>query len=111
MQDFTVIWGVAAETRVSPRGAGCQPATPRAGWQPAPRLCTITGAGLARFTHSETATMNLLTTFKGSMMEGFLPAGWDLEKIDRLAEHSGDAMVRRCKWWHADFQPVACASL
>ena len=27
--------------------------------------------------------MNLLSTFTGSMMEGFLPRGWDLAKIDR----------------------------
>ena len=55
--------------------------------------------------------MNLLTTFKGSMMEGFLPAGWDLAKIDRLADCSGAAMVKRCAWWNAKFEPVACAAL
>ena len=55
--------------------------------------------------------MNLLTTFRGSMMEGFLPSGWNLEKIDQLAEKSGDAMVERRPWWHANFEPVACASL
>ena len=54
--------------------------------------------------------MNLLTTFRGSMMEGFLPAGWDLEKIDRLADCSAEAMVKRCSWWHPKFEPVACAS-
>ena len=31
--------------------------------------------------------MNLLTTFAGSMMEGFLPKGWDLAKIDACASH------------------------
>lgn len=55
--------------------------------------------------------MNLLTTFKGSMMEGFLPAGWDLAKIDRLAEYSGEAMLQRRPWWNAKFEPVACGSL
>ena len=35
--------------------------------------------------------MNLLTTFKGSMMEGFLPAGWDLAKIDRVGGLAGAA--------------------
>jgi glucosamine-6-phosphate deaminase len=55
--------------------------------------------------------MNLLTTFRGSMMEGFLPAGWDLAKIDRLAELSSDAMTRRAAWWHPKFEPVACGSL
>ena len=29
-------------------------------------------------------TMNLLTTFAGSMMEGFLPRGWDLAQDRRL---------------------------
>ena len=52
--------------------------------------------------------MNLLTTFRGSMMEGFLPAGWDLAKIDRLADRSGPALVERRPWWHPKFQPVAC---
>lgn len=55
--------------------------------------------------------MNLLTTLRGSLMEGFLPAGWDLEKIDRLAELSNAKMVGRCSWWNRDFQPVACGSL
>ncbi len=31
--------------------------------------------------------MNLLTTFAGSMMEGFLPAGWDLARIDACCTH------------------------
>jgi glucosamine-6-phosphate deaminase len=55
--------------------------------------------------------MNLLTTFRGSMMEGFLPTGWDLAKIDRLAELSTDAMTRRTAWWHPKFEPVACGTL
>ena len=55
--------------------------------------------------------MNLLTTFRGSMMEGFLPAGWDLEKIDRLADLAGPAMLKPCSWWHPEFEPVACGSL
>jgi glucosamine-6-phosphate deaminase len=55
--------------------------------------------------------MNLLTTFRGSMMEGFLPAGWNLEKIDRLADLSGPAMLKRCSWWNPKFEPIGCASL
>src|SRR5438105_3434996 len=55
--------------------------------------------------------MNLLTTFRGSMMEGFLPAGWNLEKIDNLADLWGPRMVARCSWWHPKFEPIACASL
>jgi glucosamine-6-phosphate deaminase len=55
--------------------------------------------------------MNLLTTFRGSMMEGFLPAGWNLEKIDLLAELSGQSLLKRPSWWHPQFEPVACGSL
>jgi glucosamine-6-phosphate deaminase len=55
--------------------------------------------------------MNLLTTFRGSMMEGFLPAGWDLEKIDRLADTAGADLVARRTWWHPEFAPIACASV
>ena len=53
--------------------------------------------------------MDLISTVSGSMMEGFLPAGWDLRKIDALA--ADDARFdRRENWWHAQFEPVACAS-
>jgi glucosamine-6-phosphate deaminase len=55
--------------------------------------------------------MNLMTTFRGSMMEGFLPAGWDLEKIDRLGGLARADMVKRAAWWNPNFEPVACASL
>jgi glucosamine-6-phosphate deaminase len=54
--------------------------------------------------------MNLLTTLQGSLMEGFLPAGWDLVKIDRLAAAGAAEFARREAWWHARFEPVACAS-
>jgi glucosamine-6-phosphate deaminase len=53
--------------------------------------------------------MDLISTISGSLMEGFLPAGWDLKKIDALA--ADDARFgQREKWWHAQFQPVPCAS-
>ena len=55
--------------------------------------------------------MNLLTTFRGSMMEGFLPAGWNLEKIDQLADLAGPTLLKRAPWWHPKFEPIACASL
>ncbi|HZZ82251.1 MAG TPA: hypothetical protein VFE62_27380 [Gemmataceae bacterium] len=55
--------------------------------------------------------MNLLTTFRGSMMEGFLPSGWNLEKIDALGDLAGEAMLKRNRWWNPKFEPVACGSL
>jgi glucosamine-6-phosphate deaminase len=55
--------------------------------------------------------MNLLTTFAGSMMEGFLPQGWDLAKIEACCSHPPESIGARRPWWHHDFEPVACTSL
>jgi glucosamine-6-phosphate deaminase len=55
--------------------------------------------------------MNLLTTLQGSMMEGFLPSGWNLEAIDRLADLSGPGLTKPEAWWHPNFEPIACRSL
>jgi len=55
--------------------------------------------------------MNLLTTIAGSMMEGFLPRGWDLQKIDRCCSHPPQSIGEKQPWWHADFEPVPCDSI
>jgi glucosamine-6-phosphate deaminase len=54
-------------------------------------------------------TVDLLSTLKGSLMEGFFPAGWNLSRIDQLAAASGEELFRRKPWWHPQFEPVACA--
>lgn len=55
--------------------------------------------------------MNLLTTIAGSMMEGFLPRGWDLSKIDALCALPPESLQKPQPWWDPDFQPVPCRSL
>jgi glucosamine-6-phosphate deaminase len=55
--------------------------------------------------------MNLLTTFSGSLMEGFLPRGWDLAKIDACCSHPPEGIRERRPWWHPEFEPIACDSL
>jgi glucosamine-6-phosphate deaminase len=55
--------------------------------------------------------MNLLTTLRGSLMEGFLPAGWELERIDRCVADDPKAVTDRQTWWHQEFRPVSCDSL
>jgi glucosamine-6-phosphate deaminase len=55
--------------------------------------------------------MNLLTTFAGSLMEGFLPKGWDLAKIDACCSHPPEAVTERRPWWHPRFEPIPCDSL
>jgi glucosamine-6-phosphate deaminase len=55
--------------------------------------------------------MNLMTTLRGSLLEGFFPAGWDLAKIDRLAGGTPDDFIRRERWWHEHFELVRCDTL
>jgi glucosamine-6-phosphate deaminase len=55
--------------------------------------------------------MNLLTTYGGSMMEGFLPRGWDLARIDACCAQPPGTIGERQPWWHPGFEPAACASV
>lgn len=51
--------------------------------------------------------MNFMSTVKNSLLEGFYPAGWDLEKMDACC----DKGVEREPFWHKNFQPVECADI
>ncbi len=51
--------------------------------------------------------MDFLSTVKGSLLEGFYPEGWDMEKIDKCC----DMGVKREDFWHKDFNPIECDSL
>ncbi len=44
-------------------------------------------------------------------MEGFLPRGWDLAKIDACCSHPPQAIGGRQTWWHPRFEPIACDSI
>jgi glucosamine-6-phosphate deaminase len=57
------------------------------------------------------AAISLISTLKDSMLEGFFPAGWDLEKIDACCANPPESLSDRQRWWHPDFQPVACATI
>jgi len=52
--------------------------------------------------------MDLLTTLKGSLMEGFFPAGWDLKRIDHCVDADPATITHRQKWWNKGFTPIAC---
>jgi glucosamine-6-phosphate deaminase len=54
--------------------------------------------------------MDLNSTLQGSMMEGFLPAGWDLAKIDALAAVPPEEIVRPRRWWNSRFEAAPCLS-
>ena len=60
-------------------------------------------------------TINLITTIKGSLLEGFFPAGWDLAEFDRILKRSEKQplkeIIKREKWWHKSYQPVPCKDI
>jgi glucosamine-6-phosphate deaminase len=45
------------------------------------------------------------------LLEGFFPAGWDLEKIDACCANPPESVLDRQPWWHRDFRPIPCATL
>lgn len=55
--------------------------------------------------------INLITTLKGSLLENFFPAGWDLEKLEKCCDNPPESIVERQKWWNDDFAPVSCETL
>src|SRR5262249_50965115 len=55
--------------------------------------------------------MNLISTLRGSLLDGFYPAGLDLAKIDKLVSDDPADLPKREKWWHAAFEPLACTSV
>ncbi|MHA6485506.1 6-phosphogluconolactonase [Paenibacillus sp. strain BS8-2] len=52
--------------------------------------------------------MNFALTVKGSMLEGFYPAGWDMEKIDRCCDNSPESIGECQPFWNDQFQPIPC---
>jgi glucosamine-6-phosphate deaminase len=55
--------------------------------------------------------MDLLSTIKGSLLEGFFPAGWDLAKIDACCSHQPQEITQRQSFWNPTFEPVSCRDL
>ncbi len=55
--------------------------------------------------------MNFNSTVKGSLLEGFYPAGWDMEKIDECCSHAPETITEKQDFWNKDFTPIACDGL
>lgn len=55
--------------------------------------------------------MNFMTTLKGSLLEGFFPKGWDMEKIDNCCSHDADSIFEKQDFWNEGFTPVSCNSV
>jgi len=52
--------------------------------------------------------MNFNSTVKGSMLEGFYPAGWDFERIDACCANAPETITERQSFWNPDFTPLPC---
>ncbi len=55
--------------------------------------------------------MNFISTVKGSNLEGFYPAGWDFEKIDKCCSNAPESICDPQPFWNKDFQPVMCKNV
>lgn len=55
--------------------------------------------------------ITLMSTLQGSLLEGFFPAGWDLQKIDACCSNPPESVTERQSWWNPDFTPIPCATL
>ena len=55
--------------------------------------------------------MDLLSTLSGSLMESFLPSGWDLAKIDSCVGDDPTTITQRQSWWNEGFEPIPCNTL
>ena len=62
-------------------------------------------------THQTNGEINLRTTIRGSLLEQFFPAGWDLDRIDACCEHPAASVLEPQSWWHDGFTPVPCETL
>ena len=52
--------------------------------------------------------MDFSSTVKGSSLEGFYPAGWDMEKIDKCCSNAPESIYDRQDFWNKDFNLVGC---
>ena len=55
--------------------------------------------------------MDFMSTVKGSLLEHFYPAGWDMARIDRCTANPPETILDRQLDWHPAFTPVPCATL
>ncbi len=50
--------------------------------------------------------IDLMSTIKGSLLENFIPSGWDLERIDSICNLSASEVLEPGASRHDDFEPV-----
>ncbi len=67
---------------------------------------------LNRKPHTESMTkLDFRSTVKDSLLEGFYPSGWDLEKIDRCCDLGLEKLITPGDHWHPSFTPTPVDNL
>lgn len=54
--------------------------------------------------------MKFIDTVKGSLLEDFYPAGWDMARIDECCNENNKVEDRQ-NFWNKDFNPVCCENI
>ncbi len=54
--------------------------------------------------------IDLISTLKGSLLEDYFPAGWDLKALDAICARPAATIGKRETWWNKKFAPIACAT-
>ncbi len=52
--------------------------------------------------------MDFNSTVKGSLLEGFYPAGWDMVKIDKCCQIDPKDVTKKQDFWNDNFTPIMC---
>ena len=55
--------------------------------------------------------LDFKNTVQGSLLEGFYPSGWDLEKIDHCCDLGLDKLTTPADHWNKDFNPIPVSTL
>ena len=55
--------------------------------------------------------IDFMGTVEGSLLEGFYPEGWDMERIDECCSHTPEEITERQEFWNKDFQPDSCETI
>jgi len=80
--------------------------TPHAAWY---QGCLIHG-WVARATRMP-KKLTMLNTIRGSLIDGFYPNGWDLERIDRCCQLGLKKVTTPARHWSREFKPVPVADV
>lgn len=55
--------------------------------------------------------LDLISTIEGSLLQGFFPEGWNLERMNTLAGRDPATITDREAWWSDEFEPIPCDDL